>query len=122
MTLSDLSIKRPVFAWMLMVALILFGFLAYKRMGVSQLPDVDMPVVSVSLTYDGAAPEGAEEFGTCVPKHLVIFERRPEENRRRYLEDLPRLLERGQHDKQDGNGRPGKCQCDERPSQDDRQR
>ncbi len=56
MTLSDISIKNPVFAWMLMFALILFGWLGFSRMGVSELPDVDFPVVTVHLTLEGAAP------------------------------------------------------------------
>ena len=60
MTLSDLSIKNPVFAWMLMAALIVFGSISFQRMGVSQLPDVDFPVVSVTLTWEGAAPEVME--------------------------------------------------------------
>lgn len=60
MTLSDLSIKNPVFAWMLMAALIIFGIISYNLLGVSQLPDVDFPVVSVSLTWEGAAPEVME--------------------------------------------------------------
>lgn len=57
MNLSELSIRKPVFAWMLMAALIIFGGICFKRMGVSQLPDVDFPVVSVNLSLDGAAPE-----------------------------------------------------------------
>ena len=60
MTLSDISIKNPVFAWMIMAALILFGLISYNRLGVSQLPDVDFPVVSVNLTWEGAAPEVME--------------------------------------------------------------
>ncbi len=60
MTLSDISIKNPVFAWMLMAALMVFGWIGFSRMGVSQLPDVDFPVVSVSLTWEGAAPEVME--------------------------------------------------------------
>lgn len=60
MTLSDLSIKNPVFAWMLMAALMIFGLFSYSRLGVSQLPDVDFPVVSVSLSWEGAAPEVME--------------------------------------------------------------
>jgi len=60
MTLSDLSIKNPVFAWMLMAALIVFGTISFQRMGVSQMPNVDFPVVSVTLTWEGAAPEVME--------------------------------------------------------------
>lgn len=57
MTISDASIRNPVFAWMLMLALMLFGWLGFSRMGVSLMPDVDFPVVTVSLTWEGAAPE-----------------------------------------------------------------
>src|SRR4051812_32016455 len=42
---------------MLMAALILFGGISFWRMGVSQLPDVDFPVVNVSVNLEGAAPE-----------------------------------------------------------------
>jgi hydrophobe/amphiphile efflux-1 (HAE1) family protein len=60
MSLSDLSIRKPVFAWMLMAAMIIFGYLSMRRMGVSQLPDVDFPVVNISVVYEGAAPEVME--------------------------------------------------------------
>lgn len=60
MSLSDLSIRRPVFAWMLMFALIIFGFISMRKMGVSQMPDVDFPVVNISVVYEGAAPEVME--------------------------------------------------------------
>ncbi len=60
MTLSDLAIKKPVFAWMIMLALLLFGGIAYFRLGVSQNPDVDSPVVNVQLNWEGAAPEVME--------------------------------------------------------------
>lgn len=43
-----------------MAALIIFGGIAASRMGISQLPDVDFPVVSVSVDYPGAAPEIVE--------------------------------------------------------------
>lgn len=61
MHISELSIRRPVFAWMLMAAMILFGGIGFMRMGVSAYPDVDFPVVSVRLTYQGAAPEVMEK-------------------------------------------------------------
>jgi hydrophobe/amphiphile efflux-1 (HAE1) family protein len=60
MSISDISIRKPVFAWMLMGAMIIFGYLAMRKMGVSQLPDVDFPVVNVSVNYEGAAPDVME--------------------------------------------------------------
>ncbi len=60
MTLSDLSIKKPVFAWMIMISLLLFGTIGFMRLGVSQNPDIDLPVVNIQLTWEGAAPEVME--------------------------------------------------------------
>lgn len=72
MTLSDLSIKRPVFAWMLMLGLIVFGAISFGRMGISQLPDVDYPVVNVSVSLEGAAPEVMETQVTDVLESAVM--------------------------------------------------
>ena len=60
MNLIDISIRRPVFAWVLMFALICFGAITLNKMGISQMPDVDFPILSVSVTYEGAAPEVVE--------------------------------------------------------------
>src|SRR5271165_5990115 len=60
MKISEISIRRPVFAWMLMSGLIIFGGISFMRMGISQLPDVDYPVVSVNIRLEGAAPEVIE--------------------------------------------------------------
>jgi len=60
MNLPEIAIRRPVFAWMLMAGLILFGLISADRMGISQLPDVDFPVVSVRVEWPGAAPEVVE--------------------------------------------------------------
>jgi multidrug efflux pump len=60
MGLAHVSIKRPVFAWMLMIALIVFGGIAFNRLGVSQWPDIDLPTVNIQLTLPGAAPEVME--------------------------------------------------------------
>ncbi|MCU0848828.1 MAG: efflux RND transporter permease subunit [Spirochaetes bacterium] len=60
MTLSDISIKNTVFAWMLMTGLIVFGAIGFGRMGISQLPDVDFPVLTVRVNWPGAAPETME--------------------------------------------------------------
>ena len=64
MTLADISIRNHVFAWILMFALIGFGILTFtgfgsvfKGLGISQNPDVDFPVVNVSLSWEGASPE-----------------------------------------------------------------
>jgi len=72
MTLSDYSIKNPVFAWMLMIGIIVFGAIGFERMGVSQLPDVDFPVVSVAVTWEGAAPEVMETEVTDVIEDAVM--------------------------------------------------
>ena len=56
MNISATSIRNPVFAWMLMIAMMLFGWLAFRQMGVSQLPDVDIPNINISLTWEGASP------------------------------------------------------------------
>ncbi len=72
MTLSDISIKNPVFAWMLMIGLLVFGFIGYERLGVSQLPDVDFPVVNVSITWEGAAPEVMETQVTDIVENAVM--------------------------------------------------
>lgn len=60
MNLIDLSIRRPVFAWVLMFSLIVFGAISLNKLGISQMPDVDFPVLNISFTYEGAAPEVVE--------------------------------------------------------------
>src|SRR4051812_18914851 len=60
MAISDLSIKKPVFAWMLMAGLLVFGAISYLRMGISQLPDVDFPVVTIQVNWQGASPDVME--------------------------------------------------------------
>mgnify|MGYP001269000676 CR=1 FL=1 len=72
MTLSDLSIKNPVFAWMIMIGLIVFGLIGFNRMGVSQLPDVDFPVLTVNVTWEGAAPEVVETEVTDALEDAVM--------------------------------------------------
>jgi hydrophobe/amphiphile efflux-1 (HAE1) family protein len=58
--LISISIRRSVFAWMLMAAMIIFGAVSFNRLGVSQLPDVDFPILNVSIDYEGASPEVVE--------------------------------------------------------------
>lgn len=60
MTIADLSIKKPVFAWMLMSAMIIFGAISLGRLGVSLLPDVEAPTLLITTQWPGAAPEVME--------------------------------------------------------------
>src|SRR5688500_9738565 len=57
MFLSDVSIKRPVFATMMMVALVVLGIVSYGRLAIDEYPDLTYPVVIVNTTYPGASPE-----------------------------------------------------------------
>src|SRR5688572_31895850 len=54
MQLSSISIKRPVLATMMSLALILFGLIGLARLPVRELPDIDPPIVSVTTIYPGA--------------------------------------------------------------------
>jgi len=57
MFLSDTSVKRPVFATMVTLALIFFGIMGYQRIGIDLYPQVDFPMVTITTTLFGAAPE-----------------------------------------------------------------
>ncbi|HMK43323.1 MAG TPA: efflux RND transporter permease subunit [Dissulfurispiraceae bacterium] len=57
MWLADTSIKRPVFATMVIVALVVLGIVSYPRLGVDLFPKVDFPIVSVYTVLPGASPE-----------------------------------------------------------------
>lgn len=57
MNLPEISIKRPVFATVTLLALILLGVVSYFGMNVDEMPDTTLPYVSVSITYEGAQPE-----------------------------------------------------------------
>jgi multidrug efflux pump len=60
MNITEACIKKPVFAWMLMAATIVFGLVAAQRIGISQFPDVDFPTINISVTWEGASPESIE--------------------------------------------------------------
>src|ERR1700677_5300074 len=60
MTLSDLSIRRPVFAWMLMGALMFFGAICFTQLGVSKLPEATQPVLTIEAEWTSASPEVME--------------------------------------------------------------
>jgi hydrophobe/amphiphile efflux-1 (HAE1) family protein len=60
MKITEVCIKNPVFAWMIMAATVVFGGVAASRIGISQFPDVDFPTINVNVTWEGAAPEVIE--------------------------------------------------------------
>ncbi len=60
MKLADVSIKRPVFATMMIVALVVFGVIGYSRVGVDLFPNVEFPIVTITAVYPGADPEAVE--------------------------------------------------------------
>ena len=60
MFLSDISIRRPVFATMMMVTLVVLGIVAYQRLSLDEYPDVTYPVIMVQTSYPGTAPEVME--------------------------------------------------------------
>ncbi len=57
MQLPELCIRRPVMTTLLMAAFVIFGFIAYRALPVSELPSVDFPTISVSASLPGASPE-----------------------------------------------------------------
>jgi multidrug efflux pump len=59
--ITDVCIRRPVLAWMMMAATVLFGVVAISRIGISQFPDVDFPTITVSVAWEGAAPDVIEQ-------------------------------------------------------------
>jgi multidrug efflux pump len=60
MNITEVCIRKPVFAWMIMLAAVVFGAVAATRIGISQFPDVDFPTINIGVSWEGAAPEVIE--------------------------------------------------------------
>ena len=60
MWFTQISLKNPVFATMMMLAIVVLGLFSYQRLKVDQFPNVDFPVVVVTTEYPGAAPDIVE--------------------------------------------------------------
>ena len=60
MVISDICIKRPVFATVLSLVVVLIGAVSYTRLSVREYPRIDTPVVTVTTTYTGASAEVIE--------------------------------------------------------------
>ncbi len=60
MKLADISIKRPVFATVMVSVLAVFGVWGYRQLSIDMFPDVEFPICTVTATYPGADPETIE--------------------------------------------------------------
>ncbi len=71
MLLSDLSIKRPVFASVLSLLLVAFGLVSYTRLSLREYPDIDPPVVTITVSYPGASASIVETRITQVIENRI---------------------------------------------------
>ncbi|HEY3426593.1 MAG TPA: efflux RND transporter permease subunit, partial [Negativicutes bacterium] len=60
MKLTEISLKRPVFATVTILALVVLGLFSYVSLNVDEYPNVEIPVVAVTVNYPGASPEQVE--------------------------------------------------------------
>jgi hydrophobe/amphiphile efflux-1 (HAE1) family protein len=58
--LAQISVRRPVFATVLMLLIVVLGIAGYTKLGLDQFPNVDLPIVVVTTRLDGAAPQEVE--------------------------------------------------------------
>ena len=58
--LARICIKRPVFAAVLMLTIVVVGLAGYFQLGLDQFPNIDAPMVTITTTLEGAAPEEVE--------------------------------------------------------------
>src|ERR1041385_6572157 len=65
--IADLCIKRPVFATMINLFIVVLGWFSLSSIGIDQFPNVELPVITVTTTLRGASPE---EMETSVTKPL----------------------------------------------------
>jgi len=60
MNIANISIKRPVFITVIMIALTILGYVNYEKLVLNDMPNADIPYVSVVVTYPGATPQELE--------------------------------------------------------------
>lgn len=71
MLLSDVSITRPVFASVLSLLLIAFGYVAYERLPLREYPDIDPPIVTIDVSYPGASASIVETRITQIVEERI---------------------------------------------------
>src|SRR5438034_2846137 len=69
--LAEICIRRPVFAAMIVLSLVVVGAASYFRLGVDRFPSVDLPTVSVRIGLPGASPEEVESLVTHQVEEVV---------------------------------------------------
>lgn len=71
MKLSELSIKRHVFAWMLSAVIVLFGMISYQRIGIDRVPAIDFPIIMINTTLKGANPDVVDSSITSIIESAI---------------------------------------------------
>lgn len=71
MIITDVSIKRPVFASVISILLIAFGLVAYERLSLREYPDIDPPIVTVEVNYPGAPANIVETRVTRIVEERI---------------------------------------------------
>ena len=71
MKLADVSIKRPVFTTMIILAILVLGLFSFIKLNVDQFPNVDIPYVTVTTVLPGAGPEQVESDVTKIIEDAV---------------------------------------------------
>ncbi|EGO64925.1 efflux RND transporter permease subunit [Acetonema longum] len=71
MKITEISIKRPVFATVMIMALVVLGLASYLSLNVDEYPSVEIPVVAVTVIYPGASPEQVESKVTLEVEEAV---------------------------------------------------
>lgn len=61
MLLANIAVKRPVFTTMMNILIVVFGLIAFQKMGVDNQPKVDMPIVNIRVQVPGATPRYIEQ-------------------------------------------------------------
>ena len=75
MNISEPFIRRPIMTVLVMLAILFFGILCYKRLPVSDLPNVDYPTIAVSASYPGADPKTmANNIATPLEKQFMTID------------------------------------------------
>jgi HAE1 family hydrophobic/amphiphilic exporter-1 len=92
MTLAEVSVKRPVFATMLITVLVVMGLVSFGKLGLELLPKLDRPIVTITTTLKGASPEEIETQLTKPIEEVVNTINGLEELRSVSTEGLSRVV------------------------------